>query len=60
MDGAGPLTFRILGKTYVITLPPTIDGVPPANDAARDARHYRGDATPPNSRFATTSKSPHS
>jgi|HubBroStandDraft_4_1064222.scaffolds.fasta_scaffold452639_2 hypothetical protein len=28
MDGADPLTFRILGKTCFVTLPPTIDGVP--------------------------------
>jgi hypothetical protein len=34
MNGPDPLTFRILGKTCVIVLPPTIDGVPPANDAA--------------------------
>jgi hypothetical protein len=34
MNGPDPLTFRILGKTCVIILPPTIDGVAPANDAA--------------------------
>jgi len=33
MNGADPLTFHILGRTCVITLPPTLDGVPPANDA---------------------------
>ena len=36
MNGPDPLSFRILGKTCVIILPPTIDGVPPANDAARE------------------------
>jgi hypothetical protein len=49
MDGADPLTFRILGKTCVVILPPTINDYP-ARETAENLNsegRRQGDALGP-------------
>jgi hypothetical protein len=47
------LTFQIFGRSCVVILPPSLDGVPPANDVqdtAQRAHHAHAGAQPPQRR----------
>jgi hypothetical protein len=59
MNGTN-LSFRIFGTTCTVDLPPALDGVPPANDAAwRDPwseDSLRGAELPPSAVFAVSDR----